>query len=72
MALRSFTDKALFNAYHLLNTFKTLWFKIITNYNRDMKFGYFFHGTPDWARERQLPYGNAAPEQEVSHCMTLQ
>ncbi len=21
----------------------------MTNYNRDMKYGYFFHGTPDWA-----------------------
>ncbi len=32
--------QALFNAYRWLNIFKTLWFKIIiTNYNRDMKFG---------------------------------
>ncbi len=32
--------QALFKAYRWLNIFKTLWFKIIiTNYNRDMKFG---------------------------------
>ncbi len=40
MALQSFSDKLFLNAYRWLNIFKTLWFKIIiTNYNRDMKFG---------------------------------
>ncbi len=38
--ITKFFWQALFNAYRWLNIFKTLWFKIIiTNYNRDMKFG---------------------------------
>ncbi len=50
--------QALFNAYHWLNIFKTLWFKIImTNYNRDMKFGYFFK-----AHLTGLGYGNCHTE----------